>query len=299
MGTRWSVQLYAEGRLDDRAIRHLIGARLQRVIDQMSGWEPDSDLSRFGRSAPGSWSPIPEPFGRVLAEALRIAELSDGAFDPTMGALVDLWGFGPAGPQAQPPDDAAIADALALAGWGRLGLEGGRALQPGGLMLDLSGIAKGFAVDDVADALSEAGVRSFLVEIGGELRGEGAKGDGSPWWVALEQPPGAAFAPLVAALHDLSIATSGDYRRSFEHDGSRYAHTLDPRTGRPAADLATVSVLHRSCMTADALATAIGVLGPDEGMAFAARHEVAAWLVAHGPHGPVERLSPVMERMLG
>lgn len=299
MGTTWSVQLYAEGRLDDPALRRLVQARLDEVIVQMSGWEPRSALCRFGQAPAGTWQPLPAAFATVVAEALRVATLSNGAFDPTLGALADLWGFGPSGPRAAPPTEPEMAAARATGGLSRFAFDPDRgAWQPGGLRLDLSGIAKGFAVDHVADALETAGVRSFLVEIGGELRGKGATGDGSPWWVGLEQPPGARFTPITAALHGLSVATSGDYRRGFEHDGARYAHTLDPRTGRPSAGPASVAVLHPSCMTADAWATALGVLAPEESIALAERQGLAAWLIARTADGFEERLTGPLQTLL-
>jgi thiamine biosynthesis lipoprotein len=298
MGTNWTVQLYPESRMSPAAVEALVQARLDQVISQMSGWEPGSDLCRFGAAPAGSWQVLPEPFLTVLREALAVAERSGGAFDPAMGALADLWGFGPSGPRCDPPEDDEIATAIAPGGWRTLRLEGGRLLQPGGVRLDFSGIAKGFAVDHVADALEAAGCASYLVEIGGELRGAGIKGDGTPWWVALEAPPGAALEPLTVALFGLSVATSGDYRRGFDFAGRRYGHTLDPRTGRPTEGLAAVAVLHPCCMTADALATAIGVLGPTDGLAFAEREGVAARVVAYAEDGFAERLTAPLQAML-
>jgi thiamine biosynthesis lipoprotein len=147
----------------------------------------------------------------------------------------------------------------------------------------------------VSDALTAAGIASHLVEIGGELRGEGVKPDGQPWWVALEAAPGRTGAGTLVALHGLSVATSGCYRRCFAVDGRRFAHTIDPATGRPLADPPlAVTVLHRSCMAADALATALTVLGPDAGLEHAEQHDVAALVVtARG-----ERASPAFTAML-
>jgi FAD:protein FMN transferase len=166
-------------------------------------------------------------------------------------------------------------------------------------------------VDLVAEYLLRCGLRHVLVEVGGELRGHGVRPDGQPWWVALEQPPSAAppsVAPAgaagscqtVVALHGLAVATTGDYRRCFEHRGRRYGHTIDPRSGRPVAHaLASVTVLHRTCMLADALSTAITVLGPDQGLAFATARGIAALLVCRGGSGFDEYLSPALSAMLG
>jgi FAD:protein FMN transferase len=291
MGTNWSVRVAG---LPDRltgAIEPALGAVLDRVIAQMSQWEPGSDLSRFNRSAPGSWQSLPPELAHVLAVALDVAARSNGAFDPAMGELVDLWGFGPSGPRDGIPSGAApgsreIAfDPLLL-----------RARRSVGAALDFSGIAKGYAVDAVAECLGGLGLEDFLVEIGGELRGSGIKPDGQPWWVDLEQAPGAAVAPIRVALHGLSIATSGDYRRYFEGDGRRYAHTLDPRTGAPVDNkVASVTVLHAQCMLADAWATALTVLGPEHGPAVAEREGLAMHMVVRGGG---ECLSPAFAAML-
>jgi thiamine biosynthesis lipoprotein len=167
--------------------------------------------------------------------------------------------------------------------WRDLQLRGDHLLQPGGCVLDFSAIAKGHAVDVVVALLRQLGFGHFLFELGGELAGEGLKPDGQPWWVALERPPGAgaSLPPLRAALVGMSMATSGDYRQGFtDHHGRWCSHTLDPRTGQPVRHaLASVSVLHERCMQADALATVLFVLGPDEGDAWARAHGVAAWFV--------------------
>uniref|UniRef100_B0SWQ8 FAD:protein FMN transferase n=1 Tax=Caulobacter sp. (strain K31) TaxID=366602 RepID=B0SWQ8_CAUSK len=311
MGTTWSVKLVAPPTANAEALTAMAQRELDAVVREMSPWEPESDLSRYNRAAAGSWTALPPAFAQVLRCALEIAEATDGAFDPTLGGLVDLWGFGPRPFSGAPPRARDIAIARETAGWRRLVLDGDSLLQPGGLRLDLNGVAKGFAVDQVAAALGRAGARSYLVEVGGELRGTGAKPDGQPWWVELERPPaaparGCAPLPLVddgprtlVALHDLSAATSGDYRRFFEHDGRRYAHTLDPATAAPVThSTVSVTVLDQSCMRADAYATALTVMAPDAALAFAAAHGLAALILANGAHGLEERLSPALEAML-
>ena len=223
MGTTWSVRLVAPPTADARALTAMAQRALDAVVREMSPWEPLSDLSRYNRAAAGSWTPLPPAFAQVLRCALQVAEATGGAFDPTLGALVDLWGFGPRPFSGAPPDADDIAGAREAAGWRHVALDGDALFQPGGLRLDLNGIAKGFAVDQVAAALDRAGARSYLVEVGGELRGTGAKPDGQPWWVELERPPTASGGEVtVVALHDLAVATSGDYRRFFDHDGRRW-----------------------------------------------------------------------------
>lgn len=297
MGTSWSVKAYARA---DQAepLGQAVQAALNEVVAQMSGWEAASDLRRFNAAPAGTWRPLPDAFFSVLSHAVTLAEQTGGAFDPTAGGLVNLWGFGPPQPGAVlPPGDAAIDHERALAGWGRLRLDPAArgALQPGGATLDLSGIAKGFGVDQAAATLEAAGAADYLVEVGGELRGRGVKADGQPWWVALEDPPGVTLEPLAVALHGLSVATSGDYVRAYRHDGHSYGHTLDPRTGRPlAGDLVSVSVLDPMCMAADALATALMVLGLEAGLAFAADRIPARFIGKDGG----EHLSPAMAAML-
>jgi thiamine biosynthesis lipoprotein len=311
MGTTWSVKLVAPPTADAQALTAMAQRALDSVVGEMSPWEPSSDLSRYNRAPAGVWTALPPAFAQVLRCALEIAEATDGAFDPTLGALVDLWGFGPRPFSGSPPEDDAIAKAREAAGWRRLTLDGDRLFQPGGLRLDLNGVAKGFAVDQVAAALDRAGARSYLVEVGGELRGTGAKPDGQPWWVELERPPtapargrahlhrvGDGLRTLVA-LHGLSVATSGDYRRFFEHEGRRYAHTLDPATAAPVAHATvSVTVLDPSCMRADAYATALTVMAPGAALAFATAHGLAAMVLARGPAGLEERLSPALSAML-
>lgn len=307
MGTSWSVKLALSEPVRIAAVRERIEQRLSVVVEQMSGWLPHSDLSRFNRAPAGRWVPLPAEFFMVLDHAVTLAEETAGAFDPALGDLVALWGFGPEPAPCLPPPQEAVTAALARSGWRRLDLDRRhrRVRKSAALSLGLSGIAKGFAVDLVCDGLRELGVPGFLVEIGGELRGEGVKPDGLPWWVALEPPPPAAAGPHgaeaadIVALHHLAIATSGDYRRFFERAGGRYCHMIDPWTGHPMKDgPAAVTVLHATCMHADALATALSVLGVREGMEYARHHRVAARFVTRGDGGLEEHMTPAFAAML-
>lgn len=327
MGTTWSVAFVGPPGLQLGPIGRAIQRVCDDVIQEMSQWTPDSVLSRFNRAAPGSDHLLPEGFARVLQAALHIAELSDGAYDPTAGALVGLWGFGPAGlpadaegacggaanertfvwrrhddPQFRTPSPEQCAQAHC--GWRSLRWDAARRVltQPGAATLDLSAIAKGDAVDRLSDLLSGLGLPHHLVEVGGELRGAGLKPQGQPWWVDLE-PPQSDFSlpPMRVALHGLSIATSGDYRKAYlDAQGQRCSHTIDPRQRRPVAHgLASVTVLHPSAMWADGWSTALMVLGPDAGQQLAEQQQLAARLVIRRPSGRFEeRLSSALQALL-
>lgn len=303
MGVTWTLKAVTLPGLGPEVLARTVQGRLDAVVREMSPWEPTSHISAFNRAPAGAWLDLPEGFAQVMACALEMARLGRGAFDPTIGALTDLWGFGPAGPVAAPPTPDRIEAALARSGWGRLAFEvkPPRLRQPGGLELDLSGIAKGFAVDLAARALLALGVRHFLMEVGGELRGEGLKPGGLPWWVELERLEGEVDgqSPVVLALCGLSVATSGDYRRYMIHEGRRLAHTLDPRTGRPSErGVACVSVLHAEAMVADAWCTLLSVVGAEEGLALCAAHNVPARFLVQTKKGLEERLSPAFQALL-
>ena len=311
MGTSWSVRLAADAVAPDLQAR--LQQQLDAVVAEMSHWEAGSDLGRFNRAPPGSWHQLPPAFFDVLAFAIGVGRESGGAYDPCAGAIVNAWGFGPGGRHDQPGFTAPTAAGIAALRTARaaqhvlLDAQGRRALQPGGVQLDLSAVAKGYSVDRLAHFLLSQGLRHFLVEVGGELRGAGMKPDGQPWWVALEQPAGAGAgadglgAPIALALHGLSVATSGDYRRFFLHSAQRYPHTIDPRSAVPITNgLASVTVVHPQCMAADAWSTALTVLGHESGLALAERMGLAARFVVRkdGDAGFTEYLSSQMRGML-
>lgn len=285
MGTTWSARMMVAS-----GVRSNLGEQMQAELDgivgEMSHWEPDSTLGRYNRAPAGSWHALPPRFLEVIDYALQVADESGGAYDPFAGALVNLWGFGPAGRHDEAGFSAPTPDAVQALLTQRaqqhpqFDRDGGRLLQPGGVQLDLSSVAKGYAVDRLAWCLEQHGVRHYVVEVGGELRGAGLKPGGQPWWVELESVPGLDLVPTVAALHGLAIATSGDYRRYFTLGDTHASHTIDPRSGAPIAnDVASSTVLHPSCMAADALSTAITVLGAEAGLAFAEERQLAARLL--------------------
>ncbi|MBI1834676.1 MAG: FAD:protein FMN transferase [Burkholderiales bacterium] len=307
MGTSWQVQAYLAPALAEQCANDLqtgLQQQLDSVVQQMSPWEQESDLSRFNRAEAGAWQAIPEGFFKVLRHAQFVAEQTLGAFDPSIGRLANLWGFGHTGKVSQAPADEAVAHALQHTGWHKLEIdsERQRIRQPGHLHLDLCSTAKGYAVDALAHYLHHLKITSYLIEVGGELRGLGCKPDGQAWWVELEEPPMATThisSSTIVALHGLSIATSGDYRRCFNVDGKDFSHTIDPRTGYPVQHgLASVTVLHPECMIADALATAMTVLGPEEGMNYARQLHVAARFLVREGEALNESCSPEFLHMM-
>ncbi|MDO5690993.1 MAG: FAD:protein FMN transferase [Pseudomonadota bacterium] len=275
MATRWSVLCDADPQLDQAALHTALAAAVARVDQQMSPFKPDSDLMRLNRAAPGEWVSLPPEIMTVLARALEIARLSDGAFDPAVGALVNAWGFGA---EREDPDAAAIRVA---AQWGgppahqslELDLATGRARKHADALFDLCGIAKGYGVDQMTAVLQAHGVAHALVALDGELRALGTQANGEPWAVAVESPePGRRAARGVIELADVAVATSGDYRRWVQIGEARLSHTMDSRRAAPVNNgVASVTVLASDCMSADAWATALLVSGPVQGLALAQR----------------------------
>ena len=275
MGTRWSVLCDIDPALEQTVLHRALAAAVEQVDQQMSPWKPDSDLSRLNRAAPEAWVALPPEMLTVLARALEVARQSGGAFDPTVGALVDAWGFGAA---RGAPDAAAIraaTQAMHRPAYQNLELEpaNGRARKHAPLQVDLCGIAKGYAVDRMIDVLKQHGVAHALAALDGELRALGGQADGQPWAVALESPtPGQRSAHGVLELQDLAVATSGDYRHFVQVGTERLAHTMDARRATPVRnDVASVTVLAPEGMSADAWATALLVAGGDHGLALAQR----------------------------
>ena len=304
MGTTWNVQLIGDANLSPIFLQQGLQEKLNQVDQQMSTWDVNSDLCRFNRATAGSWQPLPPEFCQVLDYAIYLARQTSGAYDPAAGKLVNLWGFGPQKRATDFPDPESIRAAMSGHGWRDIKFESqaGRLFQSGGLSLDFSSIAKGYAVDQLARFLDAQKVPSYLIEVGGELRGAGIKPDDSPWWVTIERPHSHSMIEMPehrVALHNLSIATSGNYLQFFEHEGKRYSHTIDTRTGYPVDNqLLSVSVLHRDCMVADALATAFTVMGTQAALTYANQHQIAALFFAENGDQVSEQWSTAMLAML-
>jgi thiamine biosynthesis lipoprotein len=304
MGTSYSVKLVAPvepSRLDETATN--IRARLEELDKRLSTFRETSEVSRFNADPGTDWFAVSAETVFILRQGIEVSALSGGAFDMTVGPLVDLWGFGPVGEPTRVPAQAEIDALLASTGYELLQIRASppavRRTRPG-VQIDLSAIAKGYAVDELTVVLDNAGVGAYLVEIGGEVRARGVKTDGTAWRIAVESPvAGTRLVQSVVRLRDVAIATSGDYRNFFEHDGVRYSHTIDPRTGRPIThDLGAASVISETAMHADAWATALLVLGPERGLEMARREGLAANLIIRSAQGVKEIHTPAFEANL-
>lgn len=304
MGTTWAVKLAPDGAATPEDLQAIVRDELERVDAAMSTYRPDSELSRLNRAGAGEHA-VSEPLAVVLGLARTVWEGTDGAFDPTVGPLVDVWGFGPLDVEAAPSQ--ADIDALReQVGFDRLALSAGGVTKPGpgpAPRIDLSAIAKGYAVDRVARALDAAAVEHYMVEVGGEVRVHG-QGPAGSWRIGIEEP--ATDAAAARAVHRVveltaagrAMATSGDYRNYREHEGVRLSHTIDPRTGRPITHgLASVSVVHESCALADAWATGLNVLGPEQGPRVAKQHDLAAYFIIREGEGFRVAATPAFEAL--
>lgn len=286
MGTTWSVQVSAADFPDANALRAELDDLLRTLdVKIFSTWAAESELSRLNASPPAAAIEVSPPLMTVLALAKDLHAQTHQAFDITIGPLVNLWGFGPQPATPGLPDSAAIAQQKRKLGMADLILDqtNNTVLKHKELTLDLSAIAKGYAVDMVANLLEQQGYESFLVEIGGEIRAQGLRPDQKPWVIAIETPVADARVPYAALANyseAIAVAGSGDYRNFREIDGVSYSHEIDPRTGYPIAhDLAAVTVITDSAATADAWATALMVLGPEQGKALADSENLAAYFI--------------------
>ncbi len=294
MGTTYTVKV--AGALDDAARRDLdtaIAQALEDVDAKMSTYRADSELSRFNQHSSTEPFQVSAETAEVFRIALEVSRQSDGAFDITVGHLVNAWGFGPQDSGLE-PDDATIARLRENIGSQYLEVLDGNRLrkQHPDVYCDLSAVAKGYGVDRVAAELDRRGVANYMIEVGGEVRTKGNNATGAPWRIGIEKPAaGERAVQRTITLGDKALATSGDYRNFTMRNGVRLSHTIDPQTGRPLIHgLASVSVIHRNCAWADAYATAIMVLGPEKGYAFAIKHDLPAYLIIHeGDSGFTEK----------
>ena len=300
MGATFAVSVDEDLSTDERErVRGVIEVQLERVNRLMSTYDSTSEVSRFNRRESTEAFVFSPEVLTVLAQAREVSERSGGAFDVTVAPIVDAWGFGATDRSGPIPDQSRLDSLLTHVGYHGLTLdpEAGTVMKSDpAIRIDLSGIAQGYAADAVAAALGALGFSRYLVDVGGEIRAAGTRRSGRPWRVGVERPDDAGGLWGTAEIRDEGVATSGDYRNWFEEAGVRYAHIIDPRTGQPIRMRgASVTVIHESASLADAWATALCVLGPDEGYELARREGLAAAFITRSESGLSVRLTPAME----
>ncbi|WP_050603821.1 FAD:protein FMN transferase [Ruegeria sp. 6PALISEP08] len=290
MGTTFNVTAIGDD-LDENKLAISVEKTLAEVNAKMSNWDPKSEVSEFSASASTDPMSVSDEFALVIAAANDVHEKSGGTFDVTLGPLIELWGFGPRKPEDPVPSDAEIETALSGVGQSRLLTldtnAGTLAKSDASVGINLSAIAKGYGIDAVAESLRDAGIEDYLVEIGGDLVAQGQNEKGEAWRIGIEKPEtGSQTIQLIVSLNDRGMASSGDYKNFFEHDGVRYSHIIDPTTGRPITHRTTsVTVLAENAMMADAWATAMLSLGQEKGLKLAEEHKLAVYFISRDVTG--------------
>ena len=306
MGTTYHIAIAAnpKAEITPEQLAERIDTRLQHINQMMSTYIDTSEISRINQAPAETDVAISSETMEVIAAALQISRETSGAFDITIGKLVNLWGFGPDVNLYAIPDAENITSMLNQTGYDQIELQSeppSVRKKTSAVYLDLSGIAKGYAVDEVSALLSTQGYANHLVEIGGEIRTSGDKGNGQAWSIGIERPIKGerSVQKIIHTSSSIAMATSGDYRNYFEHKGKRYSHTIDPATGYPISHkLAAVSVIEPSCMLADGYATALMVMGPEHAMSFARKHDLAIYMLVKNEHGFMPISSPAFEKMI-
>ena len=284
MGTNYTITLSQQPERPIEILQAEIDATLKSINLKMSTYLSQSELSIINQTQSQDWLPLSPELYEVISTAMEFSHLTNGAFDITVGKLVNLWGFGPGEITANIPEELTIKSALKTSGYQHIDLkQQPYALKKGhpAIYLDLSGIAKGYAVDRIYDLLDQQGFSGFLVDIGGEVKAKGVRNNQAAWRIGVEKPmvEGSEIQRVVN-LSNQAMATSGDYRNYIVHNGKRFSHTIDPRTGRPIPhELLSVSVVDGSAMVADALATALLVMGTEKGIEFAEQKNITAYFI--------------------
>nr|WP_220099982.1 FAD:protein FMN transferase [Alteromonas lipotrueae] len=302
MGTTYNVKyVLGEGEAAVEGLQEEIDAKLVNINKMMSTYDTTSELSRFNQYRYSDNFAVSQETLTVVTEALRLARLSDGVLDVTVGPLVNLWGFGPNKRPEKVPTQADIDAVRDYVGFEKLsttptGLKKANPM----LYVDLSTIAKGYGVDEVAAILDAHDLEHYLVEIGGEMRVKGERGDGNEWLIAIEKPVTTERAvQKVVSIGTNAIATSGDYRNYYEEDGKRYSHLIDPNTGAPIThDLVSVTVVNPSSMIADGLATAFNVMGWQRAIDLAEQEQLAVFLIRRTADGFEEYATPEFDKLV-
>jgi len=311
MGTTYRVRLIGVDPAEEPALHAAIEAVLSDVDLRLSTYRDDSEISRFNRAPAGAWFAVSTATAELVAASLEMSRKTSGALDITVGPLVRLWHFGPSTitvaksmADIAPPDDDAIRAARQLVGHEKLEVRvDPPALRKSvdGLEVDLSAVGEGYAIDRLAAEFCRRGHTDFMIELGGEICARGRHTDGKPWRIAVERPTeDRPEMQAAVSLTNAALATSGDYRRYFEHHGRRYSHIIDPSTGRPIThSLASVTVVADDSFTADAWDTSILVLGPQRGYECAVEHGIAALLISREGNRFVARETPTWRTRFG
>ncbi|MCK4679113.1 MAG: FAD:protein FMN transferase [Bacteroidales bacterium] len=305
MGTEYEVKIVTTETISKQQfieVRNGIDSLLGVVNQQMSTYIDSSEISRFNCYEKTDWFPVSTETAEVFKQSLEVSEKSSGAFDITVGPLVNLWGFGPEKRNADVPSEESITQVMRFIGYRKISAR----LSPPSIKkkvsdvyCDLAAVAKGYGVDRIAEYLEFNGISDYLVEIGGEIRARGRNQRDTVWQVGIAVPENESGIQTVVSLNNLSMATSGDYRFYFEREGIRYSHIINPGTGKPITHkLASTTVIHTSCAYADAMATAIIVLGPGEGYKLALRENLPAFLIIREKDSFVEKMTPAFKKCL-
>ncbi len=302
MGTYYSVKLKNAGlsSITDKEIRDVLAT----VNREMSVFDPQSELSKINEAPAGQWIELSEPLQKVMKKAHEIYLLSDKSFDPSIGRLIELWGFA-ADRHNKRPDDKAIQALRKISGFNQIRFaDGYRRLKKNNdeITINLSAIAKGYGVDCVAEKLEQLGIRDYVIEIGGEVRAAGRKSETTDGWNVGIIKPTDHFTEnaYIVTVKNHAVATSGDYRNFYYDNGKKYSHTISPQTGYPVESrMVSATVFHKSCMTADGLATALMSMGEEKALAFAESKALAVILFVRDNNGIKALLSTKAKKMLG
>ncbi|OOF58244.1 FAD:protein FMN transferase [Rodentibacter genomosp. 2] len=309
MGTTYHVKYIDDGAVSESSQKthEQIDSILRDVNAKMSTYIKDSELSRFNQNTRVNTPiEISADFAKVLAEAIRIHQITEGALDVTVGPVVNLWGFGPEKRPERQPTPEQLAERQAWVGldkitldmWGQTPTLSKSVPQ---VYIDLSSIAKGFGVDQVAEKLEQLNAQNYMVEIGGEIRAKGKNAEGKPWQIAIEKPnmTGERAVENVIGLNNMAMATSGDYRIYFEENGKRFAHEIDPKTGYPIQHhLASITVFSPTTMTADGLSTGLFVLGEEKALEVAEKDDLAVYLIIKTENGFETKMSSAFKKLM-
>ncbi|MEA1979982.1 MAG: FAD:protein FMN transferase [candidate division Zixibacteria bacterium] len=305
MGTGYEVKIVTAEAISKQRfleVKNGIDSLLGVVNQQMSIYIDSSEITLFNCFKKTDWFPVSTETAEIFKQSLEVSKKSGGAFDITVGPLVNLWGFGPEEKDTNMPNEDSIAQVMRLTGYRKISAK----LSPPSIRkkvpdvyCDLAAIAKGYGVDRIAEYLEFNGISDYLVEIGGEIRARGRNQQDTVWQIGIAVPKNELGVQTVIPLNNLSMATSGDYRFYFERKGIRYSHIINPRTGKPITHkLASATVIHTNCSYADAMATAIIVLGPEDGYKLAQRENLPVLLIIRENDDFVEKMTPAFKKYL-